>query len=242
MHAGSSRSEWMCSNGRVFMQLPRLSESKRHALFAAAAVLIMIAAAGWLMHSPMDRHTPSLVLSSENQNPAGPPWIYGRPDARFTLIEYADLECPYCRAYFPVLRQWIDANPEVNWQWHHLPLSMHDPAATRAARLAECAGESGGNAAFWNTVDWIYQHTRGDGAGLPADVQIPGMSPKIQACLDGPRPDSVVQAQADEAGRDGIVATPTLRLIDRQTGKTLTLQGPIEGDTLLSAIDLLTKS
>lgn len=224
------------------MRLQRLRESKRNALFAAAAVLTMVAAAGWLMHSPMDRRAPSLVLSSENQNPAGPPWIYGRPDARFTLIEYADLECPFCRAYFYVLRQWIDANPEVNWQWHHLPLSMHDPAATQAARLAECAGESGGNAAFWDTIDWIYQHTRGDGAGLPAGVQIPGMSPEIQACLDGPRPDLIVQAQADEAARDGIVATPTLSLIDNGAGRRLTLQGLVEGEALLSAIDLLTSA
>ena len=225
------------------MRLPRRIEPKRHALFAAAVGVMLVAAAvGWLMRPPLDGHALSRELLSENRNPAGPPWIYGRADARFTLIEYADLECPYCREYFSVLRQWIDANPEVKWQWHHLPLSIHDPVATRAARLAECVGESGGNAAFWSTIDWIYQHTRGDGAGLPADVQIPGMSPKIQACLDGPRPDAVVQAQANEAARDGIAATPTLRLIDHETGKTLTLQGPVEGDALLSAIDLLTES
>jgi protein-disulfide isomerase len=76
----------------------------------------------------------------------GPPWIYGKPDARFTVVEYADLECPYCRAYFPVLKHWIDANPDVNWQWHHLPLSIHEPAATSEARLAECVGETGDSA------------------------------------------------------------------------------------------------
>src|SRR3546814_12901129 len=72
-------------------------------------------------------------------------WLYGRADARFTVVGYADLECPYCRAYFPALKRWIDAHPEVNWQWHHLPLSMHEPAATAEARLAACAGETGGD-------------------------------------------------------------------------------------------------
>jgi protein-disulfide isomerase len=43
--------------------------------------------------------------------PAGPPWRYGRADARFTVVEYADLECPFCRAYFAVLKRWIDAHP-----------------------------------------------------------------------------------------------------------------------------------
>ena len=170
---------------------------------------------------------------------SSPPWIYGRLDARFTLIEYADLECPYCRQYFPRLQEWISQHPDVNWQWHHLPLPMHEPAATRSARLAECAGAVGGTSAFWSTVAWIYQQTRGDGLGLPSDAKLPGMSLAIQTCLDTARPDVVIQDQATAAARDQITATPTLRLVDHQTGRTLTLQGLVEDDALLSAIDWL---
>ena len=221
------------------MRLPRLSDSKRHALSAAAAVVTLVAAAlGWLMHSPEDESAQSRALSSENRNPAGPPWIYGRADARFTLIEYADLECPYCRAYFPVLRRWIDANPEVNWQWHHLPLSMHDPEATQAAHLAECVGETSGNTAFWNAIAWIYQHPGGSPATL-AESQLPVVSAAVQGCLDTGHLLPRIHAQAAAASREGITATPTLRLIDRETGRVLTLQGPLEGDALLSAVDLL---
>ncbi|MDQ4393832.1 hypothetical protein RBT98_13395, partial [Pseudomonas aeruginosa] len=32
---------------------------------------------------------------------------------------------------------------------------------------------------------------------------------------------------------------PSLRLLDRQTGQAILLQGPIEGDALLSAMDML---
>lgn len=156
-------------------------------------------------------------------------------------MEYADLECPYCRAYFRVLQQWIKDHPDVNWQWHHLPLSTHEPAATQAAHLAECVGESKGNDAFWNTIDWIYKHNRG-GAGLPAEVRLSAVAATVQACLEAGRLLARIQAQAAAAAREGITATPTLRLIDRETGKTLTLQGPIEGDALLSAIDLLTST
>src|SRR5690606_1556557 len=83
---------------------------------------------------------------------AATPGLDRRIAARFTLIEYPDLERPYCQAYFPILMRWIDANPDVNWQWHHLPLAMHDPVATHQARLVECAGETGGHAAFWDAV------------------------------------------------------------------------------------------
>ncbi|WP_413728298.1 DsbA family protein [Sodalis sp. RH19] len=171
--------------------------------------------------------------------PEGPPWLYGNPDARYTLIEYADLECPYCRAYFPVLRQWIGANPEVNWQWHHLPLAMHEPAATDEARLVECAGETAGNAAFWQAVSWVYTHTGGDGQGLPQDAQYPDMTPVLRQCLASAPPDDIVRVQAAEAARENITATPTLQLRDNQTRKTLRLSGPVEGDALLSALDLL---
>lgn len=171
-----------------------------------------------------------------------PPWVYGNVQARYILIEYADLECPYCKAYFPVLKAWIDAHPEVNWQWQHRPLAIHEPAATREAWLAECAGRMNGNEGFWRAVAWIYANTRGNGEGLPASAAFPEISPKLKACLDNPDVGKAIQAQAQAAHRAGIEATPTVKLVDRASGKTIVLEGAIEGDTLLSAIDWLANS
>src|SRR3546814_18103526 len=75
---------------------------------------------------------------------SGPPWHYGSTLARYTLILYADLECPYCKAYVPALMAWIERHPDISLQWHHLPLSMPGPAASQLAVLADCAGEAGG--------------------------------------------------------------------------------------------------
>ncbi|HUF10255.1 MAG TPA: hypothetical protein VMO47_13120, partial [Rhodothermales bacterium] len=128
----------------------------------------------------------------------------------------------------------------VNWQWHHLPLAMHEPAATHGARLAECAGETGGHAAFWDAVAWIYRQSRGDGLGFPLGVEFPDATPVLRECLVSRRPDAVIRAQIEEAERLNVVATPTLRLLDNMSGQSLLLPaGPIEGDALLSAIDLL---
>lgn len=208
-------------------------------MLAGIAVLLVLVLLAWsLGRSP---HTGD-PASAEAAASASPPWRYGRIDARFTLIEYADLECPYCQAYFPVLKRWIDANPDVNWQWHHLPLPMHEPAATQSARLAECAGETGGREAFWNTVAWIYQHTHGGGRGLPPGIQPPGATPELHECMTSARPDAVIRAQAEEAALAGITATPMLRVIDNRTGQALLLPGAVEGDALLSAIDLLASS
>lgn len=182
---------------------------------------------------------PALKDASTVSSPQGPPWIYGKPDARFTLVEYADLECPYCQAYFPVLREWINANPEVNWQWHHLPLTGHEPAATREARIAECAGELGGQGAFWEALGWIYAYTAGNGEGIPGNLPSPDLTAPLQECLDSQRPDTIIQTQAQEAAQENITATPTLRLIDHKSGKSLVLHGPVDGDALLSAVDWL---
>ncbi|NYT62837.1 DsbA family protein [Alcaligenaceae bacterium] len=169
---------------------------------------------------------------------SGPPWHYGSTLARYTLILYADLECPYCRAYVPPLMAWIERHPDIRLQWQHLPLAMHEPAASQLAALAECAGEAGGAEAYWRTISWIYQHTQGEGLGLPDGVLHP-FHEALRACLASERPLVIVRAQADGAADNGIAATPTLHLRDERTGQSLWLQGPIAGDALLSAMDLI---
>ncbi|MCR3847899.1 thioredoxin domain-containing protein, partial [Pseudomonas aeruginosa] len=146
---------------------------------------------------------------------------------------------PFCKAYYPALMAWIDAHPEASLRWHHLPLAMHDPEASRLARVAECAGEAQGHEAFFDAIAWLYQNTRGDGQGLPTDHAWPGLTTAMRTCLDSDRPAAIVRAQADEALRSGINATPTVRLEDSLTGRSLLLHGPVEGDALLSALDLV---
>lgn len=203
-------------------------------LLAIVAGLITV-----LLRRPAAEHA-KRTASTPQPARSAPPWIYGRREARFTIVEYADLECPYCREYFPALRRWIDAHPDTNWQWRHLPLSFHDPAATEEATVAECAGRTNGNDAFWKTVAWIYEHTRGDGAGLPANVSMPGTSSVLRACIASPEPLAQIRAQVSAAAKEQISATPTLRILDNPSGKAITLQGAIEEDALSSAIDWLT--
>ncbi len=182
---------------------------------------------------------PSPSTPGEPRQVAGPPWRRGNPDGRFALTFHADLECPFCRAYYPVLKRWVAENPDIDLRWNHLPLADHEPAAMVDARLVECAGEANGPAAFWQAVEWVYAHTRSDGLDLPVDARYPDLTPTIEQCVASGRPDAVIQAQAAEAMKSGVTATPSLRLQDRRTGKTILLQGPVEGDALLSAMDML---
>ncbi|MDI3944286.1 thioredoxin domain-containing protein [Pseudomonas aeruginosa] len=92
--------------------------------------------------------------------------LYGDAKARWTINEYADLECPFCKVYTPRLKRWVDSHPDVNLVWRHLPLQMHGEAARHQARLVECAGIQGGAKAFWSAIDAIFAQSAGNGGGL----------------------------------------------------------------------------
>ena len=172
---------------------------------------------------------------------ARPPWIYGARTARFTVVEFADLQCAFCRMYFPTLHAWIDAHPDVKLEWRHLPLAEHQPAATQAARLAECAGEFGGPQLFWWTVEWLYQHPSTQIAH-PEGLYPASAARAIHSCLQSDRPDTIIRRQMTEATQDAITATPTLRLLDQRDGRAITLMGMVSPDALSSAIDALATS
>jgi len=203
---------------------------KRRWRLLSAAAIVLVLIAGMLTFLARENPTHETHQS---------PWRYGAADASFTLVFYADLECPYCKDYSPQLRRWVDVNPDVNLQWHHLPLPMHEPAASKLARWVECAGQTGGNAAFWRAVQWVYANTRSDGRGVPDFGAFPDTSVALKACAASVEVAATVQTQADEALASGITATPSLRLIDNANGQSMVLPGQVPGDVLLSAIDLL---
>lgn len=205
------------------------------ALAAGLLALLMI----WFFSRSPGASAPQPSAATPAEQVASPPWRLGNPQGRFTVTLYADLECPFCKAYFPQIKRWVGDNADVALQWHHLPLAAHEPAASTEARLAECAGEAGGPAAFWKAVEWVYAHTRGDGQGFPEGLRYPDLTPAIEQCMASERSEAVIRAQAEESAKGGVTATPSLWLHDREIGKAVLLQGPVEGDALLSAMDML---
>src|SRR5690554_338576 len=184
------------------VQAFRRHRSRKRWIWVSAATLVALLLIWLVFQSSGESLTQSSAPDSAAQA-AGPPWQMGNQDGRFTLTLYADLECPFCRDYFPRLKQWVGANTDVALQWHHQPLAAHEPAASAEARLAECAAEVGGQAAFWRAIEWVYAHTRSDGQGLPDDLSYPDLTPAIEHCLASKRPDAVIRAQAEEATKGG---------------------------------------
>ncbi|NWN48999.1 DsbA family protein [Pseudomonas sp. MAFF 301514] len=182
------------------------------------------------------------VLKSEVQTRQhSGPWTFGQVDARWTVTEFADLECPYCKAYTPALKAWVQKQKNVNLHWHHLPLDFHGSAAIHEARIVECAGELGGVSAFWQAVDQVFEQTLSNGLGFNGQLDIRDVNRQaLMDCAVNNKQISLrISRQAEEAIKFGVTATPTVLIKDNKTGRSLKLEGAADDVMLLSAIDLL---
>ena len=80
----------------------------------------------------------------------------GLVDARVTLVEYGDFECPDCGRAYPVLKAVRKAlGPNLRFVFRHFPLPASHPHAAAAAEAAEAAGAQGH---FWEMHDRLYEH------------------------------------------------------------------------------------
>ena len=84
-------------------------------------------------------------------------WIKGPEDARITIVEYADFQCPYCSVASDILKDIQEKYPEdVRIVYRHFPLvSIHDKALL-ATQAAEAAGLQDVDA-FWSMHDLLYE-------------------------------------------------------------------------------------
>lgn len=173
--------------------------------------------------------------------------VRGDRDARIALIEYSDLECPYCKSVHPTIKQVLDAyNGQVMWVYRHYPLSFH-ANAQKEAEASECAGELGGSDAFWKYADAIYERTTSNGTGFALEKLAPlageiGLDEgKFQSCLDSGKYEKLVQDQANGGSLAGVTGTPGNILLDTKTGKTRLIPGAMPLASFKSAIDEMLK-
>lgn len=167
--------------------------------------------------------------------------VYGALDARFTLVEFSDLECPYCKRFHDTPKKIADSsNGNVNWQWMHLPLDFHNPAAKVGAHAAECVAEQKGNRAFWAFLDDIFVHSRGNGQGVSDLTTLAsGMGAdedQFRACMKEGRFNSKIEEHIQKARQQGISGTPATFVVDNQTGKTQLVSGAQPAQAFLAAI------
>jgi len=83
--------------------------------------------------------------------------VSGPKDAKVTLIEFSDFQCPFCGRVTPTIKKIKDTyGDQVRVVFKHLPLSIH-PKAPAAHAAAEAAHQQG---KFWEMHDQIFANQR----------------------------------------------------------------------------------
>lgn len=138
----------------------------------------------------------------------------GPADAKVTVVEFSDFECPHCREMFEILRTVEPEFTQVRWVFKDFPLTTIHPWAMTAALAGRCAYETS-PADYWKLEDAIFTNQDAitpdnawdqltafaTAAGVPAD--------SFHSCIASPETKKVVDDEIAEGKSLSVDSTPT---------------------------------
>src|SRR5277367_182665 len=174
-----------------------------------------------LMDASPKAHRPKVLEAPVTIAVDGAP-VKGPADARITLVEFSDFECPFCSAAEKQVDIVMAAYPkDVKLIYKQFPLSMH-PHAQFAAEASLAAREQG---KFWEMYEVLfknYQHLSREnvmlwakGLGLNVD--------KFKADLDSRKFKAVVDKDLADGETVGVYGTPSFYINGKQYNGEVTL-------------------
>jgi len=153
----------------------------------------------------------------------------GPPDAPVTIVEWADFECPACRAFYPVVDDLVKRFPgQVRAVYKFYPLGSH-PHGEISARAANAAHKQG---KFWEMHHLLF-----DNQDRLEQTDLERYAKKLELDLgkfraDMGSDDTVGRIEKDRKQADGVglQGTPTVFINGREVdlGKLTDLYGDLE--------------
>jgi protein-disulfide isomerase len=168
----------------------------------------------------------------------------GNKDAKVTVVNYDDFECPFCSrmhaTLFPGLFK--EYGDRVQFIYKDYPLEEIHPWAVHAAVNANCLAAQNGEA-YWDYADYLHgnQHAisekgrDGQNAELDKLATLQGQKhsldvPKLQACLKA-QDEKAVRASMHEGENVGVDATPAMFVNGQK------LDGAVPAEEIRLALD-----
>lgn len=150
----------------------------------------------------------------EVQVPAGEP-SRGPEQAKVTVVEFSDFDCPFCRKAHPIVEQLLNEyGDRIRFVYRDFPLANHQRAVP-AAEAARCAGEQG--------KYWEYFQTLMGGQGNLSDEALKKTASdkgldlaSFTACYESRRHQASVQTALEGGRQLGVTATPTFFINGRR--------------------------
>lgn len=174
--------------------------------------------------------------------------VRGNPEAPVKVIEYSDLECPFCKNFHEtMLRVFTEYGPEgkIQWVYRHFPLTQLHKQARGEAIATECAakvaGAEKGNLVFWTMVDNIFMTTKAndglDLSTLPALAEQAGANrAEFIKCYNGAETAAKVDADAAGGAEAGAEGTPYTLVISPK-GNVFSINGAYPYEEVKATIE-----
>jgi protein-disulfide isomerase len=151
----------------------------------------------------------------------------GPSDAKVTVVEYSDFQCPYCGRAWELFEKEVypQYKDKVRFVFKQMPLTQIHPWAEDAAVASACALEQG-NDQFWKVYDGLFaQQAQITKENLPAKVEEIGSAggldvPRLKECLATRKTIDAVKADQSEAATVGVNGTPTFFINGRRIQNT----------------------
>ncbi|MBI5732183.1 MAG: thioredoxin domain-containing protein [Candidatus Magasanikbacteria bacterium] len=223
-----------------------VAHNKDYLLPASIVVAALLIAGAWVYTAGLKNVNPSDAANQAVTQPApendsginilpisANDHLLGNPNAPVKIIEFSDLECPFCKSFHPTLKEVVrDYSGKVAWVYRHFPLDSLHPKARKEAEASECANELGGNEKFWAYIDRVFEVTPSnnglDPVELPKIAEDIGLNKvQFQACLESGKYKNAVQANVDDAVSAGGRGTPYSVVIAAPNGKKIPLNGAL---------------
>jgi Na+/H+ antiporter NhaA len=141
--------------------------------------------------------------------------IRGPMEAPVTLVEYGDLECPYCGQAESIVRELLADFGDLRYVWRHLPLNDVHPHAQLAAEASEAAAAQG---QFWEMHDLLLAHQDAlELRDLLGYAQTLGLDPeRFKGHLKKRKGAAHIAEDVESADQSGVSGTPTFFLNGRR--------------------------
>ena len=196
--------------------------------FMAGAVIVLVGSMGW--YSSGDEGVPQgdavedlAQLFSATEGPLtvdGTEPALGPDGAAYTVVEFADFECPYCAKLFPGIHALTDNHADLQLLFKHYPLSplCNDSIkgdrhlmACGAARAADCAKRQN---RFWEMTKFMFMNQRHlDEEGIEVIAKQVGVDfAALKTCMDDPLTHAKVKTDIAHGEEVGVHSTPSLYL------------------------------
>ncbi len=142
--------------------------------------------------------------------------ILGNPDAKISMVEFSDTECPFCKQFQTTLHSVLDEygkDGTLAWVYRHFPIDSLHPKARKEAEATECAAEQGGNDAFWKYLDEVYKRTASNNKLDPAELPKIASAQNLEVtafneCLVSGKYAAKVEENYKDAAKSGGNGTP----------------------------------